>query len=1105
MNEKVRNILVLALFAVISFAMLPQASLAQSPTAKRVTLSYDKVPVSKVFGEIRRQTGLNYIMKSGAGAESDVSVNANEASVQSVVSDICRQIGCTYEISGGYITITPRAQASAAANGGRTLHGTVVNAEGEPLIGVTVVPDNSVKNAVVTDVNGHFAIPARNVKFPCRLSVKYVGFDEQTVNVAEGRLNLGQITMKESAYSLNDVVVIGYGEQSRKLLTGSVSEVKGDVVTKATQDSPILALQGHASGVYIEQASGMPGGGSSTILIRGAKSLMQGTKPLYIIDGVPFNSNNDNPVGYTATGALGLPDALGFLNPDDIESIDVLKDADATAIYGTRGSNGVILITTKKGQSGKVKVNVSYAGTAQWIGKRLDFADTKTYLDIRRKAFEADKSRGLLADEDYTAENFPDLLLWDRNKNYDWQDILLGNTAWGNDIKASVSGGNRNTSFFVSGGYYDTGTPTVGDDKYKRWNLRSNIAYHTDDNRFNLEAGLALSQITQDADAAGSGFEYLNAAPNTPPYNDDGCVYWIPNNREYKAPLALLNYKGHNKATSVTANVNASYRIWDNLVAKVTFGYEHSSSDQQNLYNSDFYNPYQPDSYNEGRYRTESTQSLNVEPQLTYSHDLFGGTATVLVGGTYQSNEEKLLVIDGTNYPGDMFLADANSAASISYHHNPTYQSKMASFFSRLSYNYANRYLLNAVYRRDGSSKFGSDHRWGDFWSVGGGWIFSNEKFMKENFRWLSYGKLRLSYGKTGSTSGISDYQYMSMYKTSAYTYEGKVGIKPDNLENANLHWESTKKFDVGLSLGFFDDRLLLEGSYYNERSNNLLTNLTLPYQTGFSSITSNQPAEIENSGFEVEFNTVNISNKDWKWTTNLNFTFPKNKLLRYPGLESSAYSNTYEIGKSINIFRGYRYTGVDPETGVPTVEDVDGDGKITSANDYQTLGSVDASFYGGLSNTVKFKNFTLCVNFYFRRCKYKPGYYYSFFYPIGTQYNITKDMAENYWTTPGQTAKYPGLTTLLSSGDIGRVYSQYLGYSDFAYSSGSYLRLKNVRLAFDLPRSWLKPAGISALQVYAQGNNLFTITSYDSYDPEAGYGAVPVANSFSFGVNITF
>lgn len=989
----------------------------------------------------------------------------------------------------------------------QTIQGVVVNTDNEPLVGVTVVVGNSRGTGTTTDVNGQFRIDVSKLKYPLQLKFNYIGYDVQELDIYdEEATDVGTITLRADRFSLNDVIVIGYGHQSRKNLTGSVAKVKGSTIEAATQDAPVLALQGNATGVYVTQGSGVPGGGSSQIVIRGFNSLGTGsakTKPLYIIDGVPFNATPENPVGYNSTGVMGLPDALSFINPSDIESIDILKDADATAIYGTRGANGVVLITTKKGKQGKVKVNLQLSSTAQWVSKRLDFIGTEEYVDLRRKAFETDKAYGYLTDADMNEANFPDLLLWDQHKDYNWQDILLGNTAWATDGQVSISGGNKNTSFLVSGSYYKSGTTTVGDDHYKRFTGHANLLHKSDDGRLTLETGFTVSNLAIDAGAATSAYTYLNTAPNTPPYDSDGNVYWIPNDRDFDAPLSVTAYSGKNRVNSLIANFAGSYKLWRELAFKLNLGYEYSASNQDLLYDLYYYNPYDPSNYNMADYYTLNTSILNIEPQLTYQERIFGGEANFLLGATYQNGATRNIQMRGADYPGDMFLRDANSASRITYHFNPVTQNKTASVFARISYNYQSRYLLNTVFRRDGSSRFGPNYRYGNFYSVGAGWIFSNEQIVrKATAAWLSHGKLRLSYGKTGNDN-IDDYAYITKYQSSRYPYENSVGITPVNLANEDLHWETTKKFDIGLELGFFNDRILLNATYYKNRSTDLLSNQVLPSQTGFTSILANQKAVINNKGLEIELNTHNIKTKDFNWTTSFNITFPQNKLVDYPNLQSSAYYNTYKIGESINVINGYKYIGVNPENGLPEVEDYNGDGIINSSGDYQTLGTRDPKYYGGITNTLTYRDFTLDFTLYFRKVDFQYGYLWLYYYPLGMQRNVTREMADNYWTTPGQQAQYARLTTT-SASDVYYNYYYYLGYSDAAYSDGSYLKLSNVKLTYNVPKSVIRPLGISNLQLYLQAKNLFTITNYDSYSPETGTNTVPPATSVTFGLNVT-
>ncbi len=984
----------------------------------------------------------------------------------------------------------------------RPFKGKVVDADGKPLTGVTIIVNNS-KEGTVTDAEGKFNLQIESDKLPITLTINYLGYQKRELKVVSNKSDLGTIKLREDGYSLNEVIVVGYGQQSRKKLTGAVSKVKGDAVAESTQDAPILGLQGKAAGVYIKQGSGVPGGGSSQIVIRGVSTLGSKTSPLYIVDGVPLNSNPENPIGYTSTGLLGLPDELSLISPSDIESIEILKDADATAIYGTRGSNGVVIITTKKGREGRVKVNLKVSTTAQFMNKRLDFLNTEEYIDLRRKAFEVDKAKGYLTDADMTEAKFPDLTLWDQHTTYDWQDILFGNTAWATDIQLNISGGNKNTSFMISGGYYNTGTITVGDDKYTRWTGRSNVQHDSDNHRLHLDANVSVAKLIMKADAAGSGYSAVVSQPNMPPYDENGDPYWLLENSNYTAPLSILNFEGNNNATSFNTSFNASYRIWDQLRAKVQMGYNYSSSDLQAMYPRDYSHPLDNTAYNQARYFNMNTSTLIVEPQITYNCQILGGKTDFLVGGTYQYSDTHVLYFYGQKYPGDIFLKDAGAASTINHHENPSTQTKSASIFGRITYDWKDRYLFNGTFRRDGSSRFGKNHRYGNFYSVGLGWLFSNEKFVKDHLKWFSYGKLRASYGRTGN-DGIGDYQYMTKYNTSSYPYEGSVGIVPDNLANDNLHWETTDKFDVGLELGFFNDRILLTTNYYHNTSKDLLTRQYLPTQTGFSYITSNLDAEIANKGWEFELNTQNIKTKDFLWTTQFTLTIPKNKLTKFKDLENSGYYNTYEIGKSVKIFRGYKYLGVNNQNGLPMVEDVNDDGKINSTDDYQTLGSNDPKYYAGLHNTLKWKNLTFDFDLYYRNKPWEYGYLWIYYYPIGMSENVTHEMANNYWTTPGIDAKYPGLTTS-SASDVYDAYYRHMSYSDAAFSTGSYLRLQNVRLAYDFNQKLVGQLGISALQLYVQARNLLTITNYDSYDPETSTKNVPPTQSVVFGLNVTF
>ncbi len=997
---------------------------------------------------------------------------------------------------------TPEVQANT---GNIVIKGKVLNRDKEPMIGATVTIHKH-KGGAVVDMDGNFSIHLNSVKFPCTLIVQYVGYKTERItinNYREGRNR--KIFLQEDNYSLNDVVVVGYGKSSRKKLTGSVAKVTSSVINQASKEAPIMALQGNAAGVYITQGSGVPGAGSSSVIIRGVSTLNSQSNPLYIIDGVPFYSEGGNEVGYYSNGVFGRPDALSLINPSDIESIEVLKDADATAIYGTKGANGVVLITTKKGQSGRIKINANYSATASYISKKLDFLGIEDYISLRKKAVQSDLEKGYLKESDLNAMKFPDLYLWDQHKDYNWQEEMMGNTAWAHDAQLQISGGSKNTSFMVSASYYKANTVVISSDKYSRWTARANFAHHSEDRRFNMELGATFSGIDMLASAGSSPYTRMNTAPNTPLFDEFGRPYYIPGDRDYSSKTDFLAFTGNSKTANFLGNLQLSYEIIKHLKAKVSMGYNYTTNDQKNKYERYYENPYDESQYNEAMYANTSTEAFQIEPQLIYDLNISKGKLTALLGATYSNTSSKVLRMRGQKYPSDAFLDNIASAASVIQYMNPTSQTKTASIFARLNYDWDSKYLISGIFRRDGSSRFGPDHRYGNFYSIGTAWLFGNENFIKESAigKVLSHGKLRFSYGRTGN-DGIGDYAFMTKYSTTSYPYEGNIGMYPENIANEALHWESTYKMDLGLELGLFNDRALFNVTWFHNVSTDLLTNKALASQTGFSSITSNLDAEILNRGWEIELNTQNIKTRNFLWKTSFNLTIPHNELTKFKNLESSAYNRRYALGESLHVVKGYNYLGVNNQNGLPMFEDVDNSGTLTSAGDYKVLGNLDPKFYGGLTNTLTYKGFTLDFSFYFRKKPMEYGYLWRYMYPIGMQYNVTKEMANNYWTTPGVDAKYPGLATT-SSNPIANEYRMHMSNAQPAYSNGSYLRLKDVTFSYDFPAKWLSAVNMSALRLYIQGKNLFTITNFDSYDPETGDVSVPSLTSWVFGANLTF
>ena len=1002
-----------------------------------------------------------------------------------------------------FMCLHTAAVFAASPNTRNTVRGKIVNETGEPIIGAIVTLKGNKNVGTTTDVDGNFVLAYNDHKAEA-LNVNYIGCSSMEVEVKGGEENVGTIKMSQDAYSLQDVVVIGYGETSREKLVGSVAKVKGDVIATQTQDAPILGLQGNAAGVYIEECSGVPGSSNSTIVVRGYNALTTNrynNMPLYIVDGIPFANTDNNPISEIKEGVFETPDPLALINPSDIESIEILKDADATAIYGTRGANGVVLVTTKKGKQGKLKIDFSADATVSWMSKRKEFCSTEEYLALRKEAFDYDLKMGYVKESDWNETNFPDFFLWDQNADYNWQEALMGGTAWAKNVQLSISGGNKNTNFRVSGAYYRASTVTNQDDIYTRWTGSANLQHHSDDNRFRLEAGVNVTNLMEESKAAITAYAKLNTTPNLPPFDENGNPYYIPGDPDFSSPMASRGYSGVNDVTNFMGNATLSYNFWDELIGKVKFAYGFSGSHENNNYDKYYQNPYKDTPYSWGDYASINTKSVSVEPQITWSHNFFGGKTSFLLGAAYEYSNNKVLDVRGKDYASDLLLRNAAAANIIYTHKNPETQKKEVSWFGRINYDYKNRYIANVVLRNDGSSNFGRGNRWGTFFSLGGGWLFTNEKFVKDSkvSDWLSFGKLRMSYGKTGNEN-LGSYAYMSYYNIYNYPYNGELGLVANNLGDENLHWETVHKFDVGLELGFFKDRLLFSANFYCNTSSELLKSAKLASQAGFSSYTTNIDAKIRNTGWEFELNAKILDGKNWKWNSNLNMTLPKNKLIKYADLEKSAYASSYVIGESINLIKRYLYTGIDSETGIPQFVDVNNDGKISS-DDKVFVGDLDPDMYGGWNNTIKYKNFTLDLSFYFRVKPQQSGFWSSFGYAAGMQYNVLRDYAQNHWSETNKNASYPGLTTT-SSSPLYTAMSN-LRSSDYALSTGSYIKLSSMKLSYNLPKSLLSKVKVDNASVFVQGKNLFYITGYDGYTVETGGSYIPPLMSFSFGLKI--
>jgi len=979
-------------------------------------------------------------------------------------------------------------QAKAATPSSSTLlfyqqdiSGTVTNTNGEPLLGVTVIVKNK-QYGTTTNSSGIFNINANNKD---TLVFSFIGFKTKEMSI-NGR-NSVEITLEDDIASLNEVEInAGYYTVTERERTGNISRVTASEIENQPVDNPLAALQGRMAGVEVQQPSGVSGLATS-IQIRGRNSLrLEGNYPLFIVDGVPVNSSPISSIGPFSSNT-GI-DPLNTLNLSNIESIEVLKDADATAIYGSRGANGVVLITTKTGNKYGEQTGLEarfYSGVSN-VSNKMKLMNTSQYLSVRREAFENDGMEP-------TDFNAPDLTVWDQNRFTDWQDVLMGETATINNLNLSLSGGNENTTFLLGGSYQVRGDVFPGDFGYKKLTSNFNLRHTSRDEKFNLNFS-ANYGIDDNQLFFGTNFVQmaLTLPPNAPKlYNEDGSLNWADGS--WSNPLSGLYRPQDIETNNLLANLSLSYKILNGLAAKVSLGYSNLESTEvtRNLINS--YNPDTWDRINLISYHSFlNRKSWIVEPQISYSRSFEKLNITSLLGATLQENVNNQLATVGTGYRDDSVAGNLEAADEVRIDNDRNINYKYAALFGRVGLNWAEKYFLNFTGRRDGSSRFGSNKRFAEFWAIGSAWIFSEESFFKKNLSFISFGKLRGSYGTSGSDQ-IPDYGYLDSYETTA----GPGGLYPTRIFNPDFSWEINKKLEVGLQLGLFKNRVNLETSWYRNRSSNQLIGYPLPATTGFSSVLANLPATIENTGLELSLSTTNFQSQNFSWRTSLNFTVPKNKLVEFDDLELTSYRNTYRIGEPLDISLLYQYDGINPDTGQYQVADANGDGRL-DFNDRVVEARLGREYYGGLQNDFKIKNFSLSFLLEYVK-QQRPSYLAELSLAPGRFGNNSIQLL-NSWRQEGDNTNIQQLSQGIPS---------LLAYfnavnSDLVIADASFLRMKTLTLNYQFTPGILENVGVRNCNLFVNAQNLFTISNYLGLDPQGGK-IVPPLRTVTTGLQLNF
>ncbi|WP_254453259.1 SusC/RagA family TonB-linked outer membrane protein [Winogradskyella undariae] len=962
--------------------------------------------------------------------------------------------------------------------------GQITDTEGLPISGAFISIKGSHKGTTSL-IDGTYSI---NASADDILVFSYLGFLSQTIPV-DGQ-HVINVQLQDDVTAFDAVVLnAGYYSVKDKERTGSITKVDASVIEGQPVTTALDALQGRVAGLDVVSTTGLAGGGY-TVRIRGQNSIAAGNDPLYVIDGVPFDS------GSMSNGNLsvlimpnGVINPLNTLAPSSIESIEVLKDADATAIYGSRGTNGVILISTKTGKAGKTLFSADISTTFMTPTRLIDLLQTDDYLNMRREAFVNDGITDIPIDA-YDLNG-----TWDENRYTDWQKELIANNAYNHTFRASVSGGDEHNRFMLGGTYLKETTVYPKDFNYKRGTANTSFTHTSIDNKFELQFSGSYGNAINTLPASDLSRVARVLPPNAPElYDENGALNWAENT--WTNPVAALNAKYENKTTTLIANSTLSYRLTPNLNARLTMGYNKGLMNEIQLNPHTIYNPaFGLNSSSSYSMKNNSDrQSWILEPKIDGSVSLGSGQLTWLMGATLQEQKNEQLALMGFGYASNQLLDNLSAANNLIPLNEASSEYKYAAVYGRVNYNINQTYIFNITGRRDGSSRFGFGNRFANFGAIGAAWLFSKASFFEDS-TWLSFGKLRASFGTTGNDQ-IGDYQYLDSYSITDGNYDGNIGLTPSRLLNPYYAWETTRKIEGGLEMELWKNSIRFEVAYYNNRSDNQLLGMPLPGTTGFSSINGNLDALVENSGWELSLNTVNIDQDQFRWESSFQFTLPKNRLLAFDGLEDTTYANQLVVGEPLSVYRLYKLIGVNSNTGLFDFEDFNGDGMITASEDRQYNADLNPQFYGSISNRFQYKNWSLDLLLQFVKKKGLNAYYTT--EPPGIMQNQPLGVLDQ-WQNPGDEASMQAYT-------IGWNYDAYIAYSQFTASSGvisdaSFMRLKSMSLNYRLPLGEATPE----CSIYLQGQNLLTFTRFKGGDPEQNAGYLPPLKRISLGMKLKF
>lgn len=1090
-----------------------------------ITIESNNLTVKEVLNKIEKESEyIFFYMDNSIDLNRKVSVKAKQEQVNKILDQVFEGTNTHYYISDRQIIISKDKVSAPIANPqqkGHQISGVIKDNNGEPIIGANVV-EKGTTNGTITDMNGQFTLV---VNPNALLQISYIGFN--TMDMPVGNKTSFNIKMTEDTKALDEVVVIGYGVMKKSDLTGSVGSVKADVIQKQAVSSFDQGLQGKVAGVQVMATSGSPGG-VVDIRIRGGNSLTSGNQPLYVIDGYPVTA------GGSAGGSGAGQNPLATLNPGDIESMEILKDASATSIYGSRGANGVILITTKRGKSGKTTVTYDgYAGF-QHVARKLDMMNATQWAEMVNEGAQTD-GRPTYYPSATSNPLYPAVDQLGEGTNY--QDLIF-RSALIQSHNVSVNGGSENTKFAVIASYFGQ-DGVVKNQDFNRVSIRNNIDTKIS-KIVSLSTSLAVSRvfsnIGRENGDGGGNTSVINAALVLPPTvpvrhpetGDFVRMNYLSGSSAVPNPVPYVEYL-QDKGTidRILASADLTFNIIDGLTLKVSGGADMSSALRE---------VYEPKETNTGynangiaQQQNRRSSSYSNENILTYIKTFGVHSLNVMAGSSLLFEENKTSSMTARNFISDVYgYNNLDAGAQWDKPNTGRTKSTLLSAFGRINYVLMDKYLFTVTGRADGSSKFGTNNKWAFFPSVAAAWRINQENFMKDA-TWISNLKIRGSWGVTGNQN-IPSYSSQEKMNTYVYPIGGitSVGIGAGNMPNPDLKWETTAITDIGVDFGILNNRINFTADYYYKKTTDLLWNISVPLTTGFGTVLKNI-GSLENKGLELSL-SADVLTGPFKWNTMINWSTNKNKVLEIPGyiptqqgtisghlkvngswLEPGLPVGVWNLLKTDGIMRTEQEWKDAPRVSDKTFDkvgdmrfvDKNGDGKISFGEDRQIVGDPNPDFIFGWTNNFSYKNFDLSI--------YLNGSVGNDIYNVlRAETNIVcawgNQQAEvmDRWTANNPNGKYPRAHVLVN---------QNMLQSDFLIEDGSFLRVQNLTVGY----TFEKIPFLRSLRLYGTAQNLLTITGYSGYNPEVNsqgqsnlqmgvdYNAYPTSRSFIFGVNIGF